>query len=177
MAFGQQQGRPASARQIKALESLLADAGYLGFREARGPMGFNQRQGGGKFTDVEADTYISQLQAEAEAGVEAGSGLAAVDDAKPASPAPRARRVSPVPKTTPGRPASGAPAPETPAGGTVAQRRQSRQAALVRELPAKILAHELEGRGWILIPPEDLTATDPTADPPTSEPGPGGASD
>ena len=27
--------------------ALLADAGYLGFREARGPMGFTQRQGGG----------------------------------------------------------------------------------------------------------------------------------
>ena len=51
----------------------------------------------------------------------------------------------------------------------MAERRQSRQAALVRELPAKILAHELEGRGWILIPPEDLTAVDPTSD----EPGPG----
>jgi hypothetical protein len=161
MAFGQQQGRPASARQLKTLEALLADAGYLGFREARGPMGFTQRQGGGKFTDVEADAFIAQLEAEAEAGLEAGSGPAAVEAVEPANPAPRARRVAPVPKASPGRPAAARAEPAA-TGGTVAERRQARQAALVRELPAKILAHELEGRGWILIPPEDLTAADPT---------------
>lgn len=164
MAFGQQQGRPASARQVKTLESLLADAGYLGFREARGPMGFTQRQGGGKFTDTEADAFIAQLEAEAEAGVEAGSGLAAA--AEPEPPArPTARpRAKPVPKASAGRPAPSEANRESKAS-TVVERRQARQAALVRELPAKILAHELEGRGWILIPPEDLTATDPTDEP------------
>lgn len=164
MAFGQQNGRPATARQLKTLSDLLEEAGYSSFREARGPMGFTQRQGGGKFTTDEADAFITQLEAEAEAGVEAGSGLAGPDEA-PETPSPRAgsgRRVTPVPKAQPtgakAGPAAG-PAPDS----TVTERREGRQAAAVRDLPAKILAHELERRGWILIPPEDLTATDPTS--------------
>jgi hypothetical protein len=58
MAFGQQPGPPASARQ---LEQLLRNAGHAGFREARGPMGFNQRQAGGRFTREEAAAFIDQL--------------------------------------------------------------------------------------------------------------------
>ena len=55
MAFGQQTGPPASAKQIKELLELIQNAGHLDFRDARGPMGFTQRQGGGKFTRGEAD--------------------------------------------------------------------------------------------------------------------------
>ena len=62
MAFGQQAGPPASARQVQELLALLHDAGYADFRDARGPMGFTQRQAAGKFTRDEADTFIDQLQ-------------------------------------------------------------------------------------------------------------------
>ena len=73
MAFGQQSGPPATARQLKDLMALLEQAGYGSFREARGPLGFTQRQGGGKFTGPEAAELIEQLEAEAEAGPDAES--------------------------------------------------------------------------------------------------------
>ncbi len=68
MAFGQQTGPPASAKQIRELLELIQNAGHLDFRDARGPMGFTQRQGGGKFTRDEAGAFIERLQAAAEVG-------------------------------------------------------------------------------------------------------------
>jgi hypothetical protein len=65
MAFGQQSGPPAPARLVQELLELLHDAGHTDFRDARGPMGFTQRQAGGKFTADEATAFIEQLQAEA----------------------------------------------------------------------------------------------------------------
>jgi hypothetical protein len=62
MAFGQQSGTPASAKQVQELLALLLDAGHSDFRDARGPMGFTQRQAGGKFTRDEADAFIERLQ-------------------------------------------------------------------------------------------------------------------
>jgi hypothetical protein len=62
MAFGQQTGPPASARQVRELLDLLKEAGHSDFRDARGPMGFTQRQAGGKFTHDEATEFITQLQ-------------------------------------------------------------------------------------------------------------------
>jgi hypothetical protein len=62
MAFGQQQGPPASARQVQELLALLQEAGHSDFRDARGPMGFTQRQAGGKFTRTEAEELIERLQ-------------------------------------------------------------------------------------------------------------------
>src|ERR1700684_4594172 len=62
MAFGQQTGPSASATQVQELLGLLKDAGHSAFREARGPMGFSQRQAGGKFTRDEAAAFITQLQ-------------------------------------------------------------------------------------------------------------------
>ena len=62
MAFGQQSGPPASARQVQELLTLLQEAGHSGFRDARGPMGFSQRQAAGKFTRTEADTVIERLR-------------------------------------------------------------------------------------------------------------------
>jgi hypothetical protein len=62
MAFGQQAGPPASYRQVEELLELLQAAGYEDFRDARGPMGFTQRQAGGKFTRDEADAFVAQLQ-------------------------------------------------------------------------------------------------------------------
>lgn len=66
MAFGQQSGPPASRRQVQTLLALLRSAGHEDFRDARGPMGFTQRQAGGKFTRDEAETFIERLE-EAEA--------------------------------------------------------------------------------------------------------------
>jgi hypothetical protein len=62
MAFGQQQGPPASARQVQELLALLQEAGHSDFRDARGPMGFTQRQAAGKFTRAEADALLDQLR-------------------------------------------------------------------------------------------------------------------
>jgi hypothetical protein len=62
MAFGQQSGPQASAMQVRELLTLLRDAGHTDFRDARGPMGFTQRQAAGKFTRDEAEAFISQLQ-------------------------------------------------------------------------------------------------------------------
>jgi hypothetical protein len=68
MAFGQSAGPPASARQVQALLALLQDAGHRDFRDARGPMGFTQRQAAGKFTRDEADALIAQLEAHQHTG-------------------------------------------------------------------------------------------------------------
>lgn len=62
MAFGQQSGPPATHRQIQRLLELLHNDGHTDFRDARGPMGFTQRQAGGKFTRDEADGFIEQLE-------------------------------------------------------------------------------------------------------------------
>ena len=62
MAFGQQAGPPAPARLLAELLGLLQEAGYTDFRDARGPMGFTQRQAGGKFTREEAEAFVEQLQ-------------------------------------------------------------------------------------------------------------------
>jgi hypothetical protein len=62
MTFGQQSGPSASAKQVQELLTLLHDAGHTDFRDARGPMGFTQRQAAGKFTRDEAEAFIDQLQ-------------------------------------------------------------------------------------------------------------------
>lgn len=62
MAFRQSAGPPASHRQLEQLLGLLHGAGHTDFRDARGPMGFTQRQAGGKFTSEEADEFINQLE-------------------------------------------------------------------------------------------------------------------
>ena len=79
MAFGQQSGPPAPARQVQELLALLQDAGHVDFRDARGPMGFTQRQAAGKFTRDEATAFIEQLQAARDLG----------DASAPAQPAVR----------------------------------------------------------------------------------------
>ncbi len=63
MAFGKQSGPPASHQQINDLLELLESEGYSDFRDARGPMGFTQRQAGGKFSKDEAQDFIDQLEA------------------------------------------------------------------------------------------------------------------
>lgn len=75
MTFGQVSGPPASSKQMQELVALLHDAGHSDFRDARGPMGFTQRQAAGKFTRDEADGFIAELQAggTAESAVEAAT--------------------------------------------------------------------------------------------------------
>jgi hypothetical protein len=68
MAFGQASGPPASAKQVDELLQLLQAAGHRDFRDARGPMGFTQRQAAGKFTRDEAANFIEQLQQAEDAG-------------------------------------------------------------------------------------------------------------
>jgi hypothetical protein len=67
VAFGQQAGPPASARQLQELTQLVRDAGHDGFREARHPLGLTQRQAAGRFTRDEADDLISRLQSSDDA--------------------------------------------------------------------------------------------------------------
>jgi hypothetical protein len=62
MAFGKQSGPPASHQQLQELQDLLEAEGYDDFRDARGPMGFTQRQAGGKFTRDDAQQFIDQLE-------------------------------------------------------------------------------------------------------------------
>jgi hypothetical protein len=66
MGFRTQDGPPASTKQVQQLRSLLEGAGYTDFRNARGPLGLTQRQGLGKFTHVEAQVLIEQLELESE---------------------------------------------------------------------------------------------------------------
>jgi hypothetical protein len=72
MAFGQSSGPPAHTKQVQELLELLQAAGHQDFRDARGPMGFTQRQAAGKFTRDEASELIDQLQAAADAAEEGG---------------------------------------------------------------------------------------------------------
>ena len=71
MAFGQTGGPPASAKLVSQLLTLVQEAGYSDFRDARGALGLTQRQAGGKFTPSEAEELVQRLSDEAEAGVEA----------------------------------------------------------------------------------------------------------
>ncbi len=66
MALGQPAGPPASYRQVQQLTDLILAAGHVDFRDARGPLGLNQRQAGGRFTRDEAEELIARLESEAE---------------------------------------------------------------------------------------------------------------
>jgi hypothetical protein len=101
MAFGQASGTPAPAKLVRELLDLLEVAGHSDFRDARGPMGFNQRQAAGKFTRDEAQAFIDQLQEEAATNGDAPP--------PPASSTPSSRIVArrQEPPTRPVRPATG----------------------------------------------------------------------
>jgi hypothetical protein len=88
MAFGQSSGSPATARQIQELLTLLQEAGHASFRDARGPMGFNQRQAGGKFSRDECSAFIEQLQREADDEAVAGGPPPPVAEAPAPKPKP-----------------------------------------------------------------------------------------
>lgn len=136
MAFGQQSGPPATGKQLQQLLALLEAAGHSDFRDARGPMGFTQRQAGGKFTRDEADAYIEQLEAEAEAG-QGG------DEATGAAPAP-------APSAA--RPKASAPKASASKAGAGPERLTTAQQTL-RRMPDDLLAAELQRRGWVVMEP------------------------
>ena len=71
---------------------MLQAAGHDDFRDARGPMGFTQRQAGGKFTRDEAASFIAVLQ---EAGSTGDLGLAGAT-ASQLSPSEQALRRVPA---------------------------------------------------------------------------------
>ncbi len=85
MAFGQQTGPPASAKQVDELALLFEQAGFASFREARHIFGLTQRQAAGKFTRGEAIELIERLQPGSDGGSDSS-------DAPPVEPAPVARR-------------------------------------------------------------------------------------
>ena len=123
MAFGQNAGPPATARQIEELRGLLEGAGHIDFRDARGPMGFNQRQANGKFTRDEAESLIAQLQSDCDTAAEAAAG------GPTSSPEPKAE------------------APRR------AQPKAARPAANLQRVSSAALAAELQLRGWIVVEP------------------------
>ena len=131
MALNQPQGPPASHRQLQRLLELLTEAGYSGFRDARGPLGLSQRQGNGKFTRDEADELIAQLEG---------------DDHDPSAPTGMAR--------------SGGSRGQT-ARPQAARPPRSRSAAAagsdgghpLGDVSDEELAAELQRRGWIVMEP------------------------
>lgn len=133
MAFGQQSGPPATHRQIQSLTELVRAAGHADFRDARGPLGLNQRQAGGRFTRDEADALIARLEAEAEAG-ESAPAVEVASTALEGETAPSADR---------GRVTG-------PGSGT---RRQAMLINGLPEVPAEALAAELQRRGWVVMEP------------------------
>ncbi|MDQ1395067.1 MAG: hypothetical protein QOG64_326 [Acidimicrobiaceae bacterium] len=92
MVFGQQSGPPAPAKQVQELLSLLEQAGHDGFRDARGPMGFTQRQAAGKFTRDEVAVFIERLQEAEQAGAATPGSARAASGPRPASPRSAADR-------------------------------------------------------------------------------------
>ena len=125
MAFGQAAGPPASRRQVETLVELVRAAGHTDLRDARGPLGLNQRQAGGRFTRDEADALIARLEAEADTDPGAAS--------EPEAPGAAAATRSPRPAPT--------------------SRRDAQVANSLHRVPAELLAAELQRRGWAVMEP------------------------
>ena len=128
MAFGQQAGPPASAKEVAQIEELLAAAGYDSFREARHIYGLNQRQAAGKFSRDEAAELLARLTA-GEGTLDAEAAAEVVESATRTVAAGRAT------------------------DERQARRTAARQAELVAALPDELLADELVRRGWMCMPP------------------------
>lgn len=115
---------------------LLEAAGHSDFRDARGPMGFTQRQAGGKFTRDEADEFIEQLRLEAAGGE--GTTASPASDPKP----------KPAKSTAPRRQAAAPPTAATGAHAALSPAEKQ-----LRRIPTAELAAELQRRGWIVVEP------------------------
>ncbi len=136
MAFGQSAGPPATHRQLQDLTEMIHAAGHTDFRDARGPLGLNQRQAGGRFTRDEADELIERLRAEAEANEVADLLESAAEEIAAPPPATRSPKRS-------------APPPRTPAPRRSAQDLPT--AEQLGAIPDAVLAAELQRRGWIVM--------------------------
>lgn len=164
MAFGQVSGPPASGRQVKELLALLQEAGHSDFRDARGPMGFTQRQAGGKFTAAEASVLIDRLLEEQAAGdspgPEGAGGISGSVSDHPSAGLPN-EPASSVPPA-PSRPARSATRPSNvvplrtgnraPAKAASPQRLSAADEALRRFSADKLVA-ELRRRGYTVTEP------------------------
>ncbi|GJM37088.1 MAG: hypothetical protein DHS20C19_04550 [Acidimicrobiales bacterium] len=128
MSFGQSAGPPATGRQVEELRELLRNAGHADFRDARGPMGFNQRQAGGRFTADEAAELIDQLLA------------AEHEAAQSAEPEPKAKAKAKAAKKS-------ANAAEKASSDTPAADLTEHEIA-IRTAPTKALVLEVRRRGW-----------------------------
>jgi len=124
MPFRQQSGPPASVRQVRELLALIQGLGHVDFRDARGPMGFTQRQAGGRFTSDEAAAFIDRLH---EAETETGTG-------------------TDLPPTETERGVT----VDVPVGPLVAPSEFDRA---LRRAPAAKLVAELQRRGWTVSEP------------------------
>lgn len=129
MAFGQQSGPPATGRQVQELLELLQAAGHSDFRDARGPLGFNQRQAAGKFTRDEAEELLERLRA----------------DGAPATAAPVVDHRAPAP--------SRAAAPRRRATSAKASATAPPSAGDLSAVASEHLAAELQRRGWVVMEP------------------------
>ena len=110
---------------------LLQNAGHADFKDARGPMGFNQRQAAGRFTADEAQALIDQLQ---QAEYEADQQAQATGSSEP----------EPEPEQTEGAPKRN--------GMTDEERAEMERA--VRSASTKSLVLEVRRRGWIVTKPK-----------------------
>ena len=132
MAFGDSSGPPANGRQLRELLELLEAAGHSDYRDARGPMGFTQRQAGGKFTSSEADEFIERLQIEIH-----GDGPPAGSHSPPPTRAPKKAAAKAAPRAAASRRPATPPAP----------------AMSLSDVPVEELAAEIQRRGWVVIEP------------------------
>jgi hypothetical protein len=137
MAFGQPTGPPATTSQLRELNALIEAAGHTGFKDARGPLGLNQRQAGGRFTQDEATELIARLEAEAEAEMSADTGPT------PGTPAP----------DRPGSTRNTAPKPTAPVAAPPAASRRQSLARQLEQVPEDLLVDELRRRGWTVTSP------------------------
>ncbi len=132
MAFGQSAGPAASHRQVSELLGLLQNAGHADFKDARGPLGFNQRQAAGRFTADEAAELIDQLQ---EVEHQAAQQADATTPAEPTSEAP-----------------TNVQAEAAPSGMSDEARAEMERA--VRSASTKSLVLEVRRRGWTVTKPK-----------------------
>lgn len=151
MAFGQQSGPPASAKQMKYLLSLVQEAGHDSFRDARHPLGLTQCQAGGKFSTREASELIDRLVAgEFDDPTEGGP---AVSEPSPRDPSTIRTWGAGGRERTAGRSSD---ARADAAAARAQQRLDDQRGELLAGMPADDLVAELERRGWTCEPPPDL---------------------
>lgn len=141
MAFGQSSGPPATGQQIRSLLELLETAGHSDFRDARGPMGFTQRQAGGKFTRDEADAFIEQLESEIHG------------DGPPEDSRPPAAPAAPASKIVPRQQQRAQPAKPKPAAKAKPTTKSATGAVDLSGVSVEALAAELQSRGWVVLEP------------------------